>query len=70
MHKKEQLFAAVFHQAWLIKHDLQNETLANDFKNAYSKLRAQFKEEGRDLAATLPHVVKEAIKLLPNPQTD
>ena len=68
--KKKQLFAAVFHQAWLLKHDLENETLANDFKNAYSKLQAQFKEEGRDLAATLPHVVKEAIKLLPNPQTD
>ena len=68
--ENEQLFAAVFHQAWLLKHDLENEPLANEFKNTYSKLQAQFKEEGRDLEAILPPVVKDAIKLLPKTQSE
>lgn len=54
----------------MIKHDLENENLAKEFKKTYSKLEAQFKKEDRDLKAVLPQVVKEAIKLLPNPQTD
>ena len=58
----EDWFGATFHVAWLLK---ENTGWLNLFKDGYAKLKAQFKEEGRDLEDVLPLVVKEAIKLIP-----
>ena len=67
---------AAFDYGWLLKidakgpGDLNEDELLKGLQKAYSKLQTQFKEDGRDLDAVLPPVVKEAIELLPKNQAE
>ena len=72
----ENWFGAAFDYGWLLKidakgpGDLNEDELLKGLQKAYSKLQTQFKEDGRDLDAVLPPVVKEAIELLPKNQAE
>lgn len=63
--KEKNWYAATFHFALLMKNDPDKEASYDGLHFSFQKLKAQFKQEERDLEPHLAMIVREAIKLPP-----
>lgn len=60
----EQWYAAVFHFAWLIKHDPHQTEFKAEFQDSWQNLKASLNMNDRSIESFAPPVIREAIKII------
>ena len=60
---KEDRYAAAFHFALLVRHASDQSKFRDDLQTAYQKLVDQFEKDDRSVAAFLPEIVKESLRI-------